>query len=151
MEDRNVRTIDAVQDGDTLTEILKSGGSVPLIVTGTSMTPYLRNGRDTVILQKTDHLKTGKILFFRRNNGDFVLHRVRKLLPNGRLLMNGDAQNWCEIITKDQILAEAIRIRRKNGKEIPANGAVSRLWNLLWFPTRPIRPFIWKMWAWLKK
>ena len=136
--------IDAVRDADTIVEILESGAVLPLIVTGSSMSPYLKDHRDAVNLRKTTCLVRGRILFFRRRNGEFILHRLRKILPDGRLLMNGDAQNWCETITRDQVLAEVISVTR-NGRTIDPNGLPSKLWNVLWYPTRIFRPTIWKL------
>lgn len=141
--DGKLCTIDAVRDADMLVEILSSGAILPLVVTGSSMLPYLRHRRDTVHLRKIDSCHRGQILFFRRQNGEFVLHRLRRILPDGRYLMNGDAQNWCETITHEQVLAEVILITR-NGKTRAPDSFGAKLWNGIWYPTRPIRPLLWK-------
>ena len=150
MNENRVHIIDALRDADDLMEILASGAVVPIVVTGSSMSPYLKHGRDTVRLIKPDSLKKGKILFFRRKSGEFILHRLRKILPDGKLLMNGDAQSWCEIIDMDQVLGEVISLRR-NGREIKPDGIGSRLWNILWYPTRAFRPAIWRTWAFVRR
>ena len=142
MNDGKTRTIDAVRDADALVEILDSGAILPLTVTGSSMLPFLRHRRDTVHLRKTDSPRRGQILFFRRANGEFVLHRLRRILPDGRFLMNGDAQDWCEVITREQVLAEVIMITR-NGKSRNPCGPGAQILNCLWYPTRHIRPLIW--------
>ena len=150
MIDQNIHTIDAVRDADALSEILSSGAIFPLVVTGSSMIPFLKEGRDTVRLQKTDKLYKGQIVFFRRVTGEFTLHRIRKIYRDGRLLINGDAQNWCEIIYPNQILAAVISISR-NDRNIDPNGFFQSLFRILWYPTRPMRPFIWKTYATVRR
>ena len=91
MNNIGIRTIDAVKDADALVDILSTGAVFPLLVTGSSMIPFLREGRDTVFLRKPDRLHRGQIVFFRRKSGEFTLHRIRKIYKDGRLLSNGDA------------------------------------------------------------
>ena len=139
----NVQTIDAIKEGDTLAEILASGALFPLVVTGYSMIPFLKEGRDTVYLQKTDRFYKGQIVFFRRTSNEFILHRIRKIYPDGKLLVNGDAQSWCEIIRQEQVLAEVLYIS-KNGRRIDPKSGLFPLLGALWYPTKPLRPLIWR-------
>lgn len=150
MNENKVHTIDAVRDADALIEILKSGAAFPITVTGSSMTPYLKDGRDIVWLRKTDKLKRGQILFFRRRSGEFILHRIRKIYPDGRILINGDAQAWCEIISHDQALAAVVSVTR-NGRRINPDGIGSKIWNAFWYPTRAFRPMIWKIYGTVRR
>ena len=58
---------------------LEQGQEVVLTVTGNSMAPFLRHGRDRVVLVKAADpaaLQPGDIPLFRRTNGRFVLHRI---------------------------------------------------------------------------
>ena len=146
----NVHTIDATKDADALIKILSDGAVFPLVVTGSSMIPFLKEGRDIVHLHKADRFYKGQIVFFRRNSNEFILHRIRKIYPDGRLLINGDGQNWCEIIHKGQVLAEVILIER-NGKRIDPNGKRVIAYRSLWYPTLPIRPFLWRCYGKLRK
>lgn len=139
----NVQTIDAIEEGDTLAEILASGALFPLMVTGYSMIPFLKEERDTVYLQKTNRFYKGQIVFFRRTSNEFILHRIRKIYPDGTLLVNGDAQSWCEVIGQEQVLAEVLYISR-NGRRIDPQSAQFRLLEALWYPTKPLRPLIWR-------
>jgi SOS-response transcriptional repressor LexA len=150
MKSTKIHTIDAVRDADALVDILATGAPFPIVVTGSSMIPFLKEGRDTVILQKTDELCKGRIVFFRRNSGEFVLHRIRKIYPDGRILVNGDAQSWCEITRRDNVLAEVISIKR-NSRTIDPRGITSSLLSALWYPTLPIRPFILRTYTSLKR
>ena len=143
-------TIDIHRDADALVEVLSSGAVFPLVVTGSSMMPFLKGGRDIVRLHKTDRFYRGQIVFFRRRNGEFVLHRIRRICPDGMLLVNGDAQKWCEYIHRDQVLAEVISISR-NQRDIYPNSMLSRVLRTLWYPTRVLRPFIWRTYGFLRK
>lgn len=128
-----------------LTEVLSSDGHISLVVSGFSMTPFLKHGRDTVHLRtctKKD-LRRGQILLFKRCDGSLILHRIRKVLPDGQLVMNGDSQTWCETISYSQVLAVAFDIER-NGQHIPCDSIRFGLWNLFWYPTRPVRSAIFK-------
>lgn len=131
---------------DALETTINDGGCIPLVVTGNSMNPFLKDGRDTVILRKCTEadFKRGKILLFRRENGALILHRVRKVLPDNKLLMNGDAQYWCETVDKTQVIAVASEIER-NGKTIPCKS------NTLWHVLKPLRSYIFRVWRKIRK
>ena len=130
-----------------LIDIISAGGQPTIVVTGTSMRPYLKHGRDAVRLKlwKETNLQCGQILLFQRLDRSLVLHRVRKMLPDGKLLMNGDGQAWCETISREQVIGVVSSVARK-GRYIPCDSLRFRLWNWLWYPTRPIRPLLFKMW-----
>lgn len=133
-------------------ETVNKGGSMPLVVTGTSMAPFLKDGKDTVWLEAcTDSsFKRGKILLFRRKDGKIVLHRVRNIKADGTLVMNGDAQYWCEDIKKEQALAVVTYIE-KNGKKISCNSLKYKIITEAWQILKPLRPLIFKVHRKLKK
>lgn len=150
MNIENVKTIDALQSGIELVDLINNGATVPVLVTGSSMLPFLKNGRDTVWLAKEENLRRGQILFFRRSNGMFVLHRIRRIYPDGRILVNGDAQTWCEIVYPEQVIAVVCAISR-NGKIRRTNHLFLKIRDCLWYPTRPLRPIIFRTYGMLKK
>ena len=76
-------------------ETLESGGTVELPITGTSMFPLLKAGRDTVIIKMADEYSVGDIIFYRRDDGHFVLHRIVGIDENGFILC-GDNQTALE-------------------------------------------------------
>lgn len=89
-------------------EILASTGFIISEFRGTSMNPLLRSGRDRVFIEKpTNRLKKGDIALYKRTNGEYVLHRVFKVL-DGAYAFWGD--NHFEIeygILDSQILGVA--------------------------------------------
>lgn len=133
-------------------DTVKKGGSMPLVVTGNSMKPFMKDGRDTVWLEacKASDYKRGKILLFRREDGKIVLHRVRKVMPDGVLLMNGDAQYWCEEIKKEQTLAVVTYIE-KDGRKIFCNSLKYRFITEVWQLLKPLRPLIFRVQRKIKK
>ena len=53
-----------------LLELMKDAETVPLVISGSSMTPFLVHGRDTVYLSKAVHpLKRGDMILYRRSGG----------------------------------------------------------------------------------
>lgn len=69
-------------------EILAESGEVSFVSAGTSMLPTIRDRKDTVTLVKPQgKLKKGDIPFYRRDNGQYILHRV--------VYVNGDTYVMC--------------------------------------------------------
>ncbi|MBQ8227502.1 MAG: S24/S26 family peptidase [Clostridia bacterium] len=137
---------------NSIKETIADGGHFPLEVTGTSMQPFLIQGRDVVWLCKCDvsEIKKGAILLFERKDRSLVLHRVREVLPNGELLMNGDAQTWCEKISCDQVIAVVNEIER-NGKKIKCGTPADDFKILLWRGTKPVRYYILRIWKMFRR
>lgn len=72
--------------------LLRQGAELPLVVSGESMLPFLRPGRDTVYLKAPNApLRRGDIAFYRRFDGSYILHRVYRAEP-GKYWFLGDAQ-----------------------------------------------------------
>ncbi len=122
-------------------EQTEDGGIIPLRVTGFSMRPTLLDRRSIVYLKKDSTYvpRRGDIVLFARPDRALVLHRVVKLLPDGTLLINGDAQNWTEIIQPGQILAHVTHFQRRV-RMVSAENRLYRLYVRLWMPLRPLHP-----------
>lgn len=150
MPNRSIKTIDALQCGNEFVSLLESGAKIPLLVTGYSMLPFLRHERDTVWLEKAETLRCGQIVFFRRSAGSFILHRIRRIYPDGSLLVNGDAQSWCEVVPREQVVA-VVRAIERDGKIRDAEHSFLRIRDFFWYPTRPIRPLLFRLYGTLRK
>lgn len=59
-----------------ITEVIDAGGEFRLYPRGISMEPMIHQGSDSVLLAKSDSYEVGDILFYKRENGDFVIHRL---------------------------------------------------------------------------
>lgn len=87
-------------------EQINAGGSVRFGPKGTSMLPMLRQGIDSVVIEKApEKLKKYDLPLYRRENGQFVLHRVVGIRKSG-YVMRGDNQYVNEYdVLHSQILA----------------------------------------------
>lgn len=101
-------------------EVLESGNTFTLTVRGNSMYPFLRDLRDQAIFAPINErtIRKGDIVFYQRDSGQFVMHRVYDVDVNGKMMIVGDAQWTLEHhIRPDQLRAYVIQVIRK-GKTI---------------------------------
>ena len=134
------REVELAELWPVLREVLDSGGSFTLTVTGTSMYPTLLGGRDQVVLQKPDRpLRKRDLPLYRRENGQFVLHRIVSVRSDGTFVCCGDHQ-WVKEpgIRSDQALALAVGFCRK-GRHFFADARRYRLWVRIWTAILPLR------------
>ena len=96
-----------------ISEVLSKGGTFTMLPRGTSMLPLIREGLDSVILSPLpDKILSGDIILYKRDSGQFVLHRVMKA-KNGSFTMCGDNQVVFEKgITRQNMIALASGIIR---------------------------------------
>ena len=99
-------------------EVIDKGGTFTMMPRGTSMLPLIRQGKDSVILSPLkDETLPGDVVLYKRDNGQFVLHRVM-MAKNGVYTMCGDNQVVFEKgIENRHLIAIASGIIR-DGKEI---------------------------------
>ena len=127
---------------DVIEEVLASGGVFKMNPKGISMLPLIVQGRDSVVLRRDENraYKRNDILFYRRDNGQFVLHRLMKIEDDGTYTMCGDNQIYLEKgIRRDQIIAHVEELYRK-GKHVNYRGLRYRAYLLIWC-CMPIRKF----------
>lgn len=119
--------------------VLEEGGTFPLYPKGTSMLPLIRQGRDAVVLASPPlHCKPYDIIFYKRTNGQYVLHRILKADETGYTLC-GDNQLLLEPGIRDsQILAVVTQVIRK-GRPISFTGPRYRLYLLIWCRSLTVR------------
>lgn len=125
-----------------LLALLEETDSVPLTISGNSMTPFLVHGRDTVFLSKvTRPLKKGDMIFYRRQNGQYVLHRICRVHPDSFDLV-GDAQTYIETgIRPEQVLAIVNTVRRK-GRLLEKGHFWWDFFEMFWLRIIPLRPLV---------
>lgn len=125
-------------------ETVKNGKTVKLKIMGESMSPTLMEDRDSVTLAKPGRIKTGDVIFYKRDNGHFVLHRVVGK-KNGCYKLCGDNQVGVEFpIRPDQVIAVVTEIHRK-GETIKVNDFLYSLWVFVWTHSIKFRPFLIKI------
>lgn len=69
---------------ESLEEIINLTGCLCVEIKGTSMNPLLKQGVNKVYIEKPKtRLKKGDVALYKRDSGEYVLHRVMKVLPDG--------------------------------------------------------------------
>lgn len=132
---------------DSIEDLISEGAVIPVYVSGSSMNPFLISRRDIVYLESAgdNDVKAGRILLVRRKSGSLVLHRVRKINSDGTIVLNGDAQSWCETAERNQVIAAVCEIDRK-GKKRSADSFYWKSINLVWKLLFPFRSIIMRVW-----
>lgn len=115
-------------------QLLNEGRTVRFTPLGNSMLPFIRGGRDSVVLQKKDSVEVGDIVLIRLP-GRYVLHRVIALDGEKVTLMGDGNSVGTEECTRADIMGTAIEIGRGNRTIKPGKG---RIWRAL----RPFRRYI---------
>lgn len=149
MEKKTVRLSELLP---VIEETLAAGGTVKLPITGTSMLPLLRAGRDTVTLSPaTEDLQKFDIPFYRRRDGAFVLHRIVACTADNTYTLCGDNQ-WVleEGIRAEQIIGVVSEITR-NGKTFSVNSKKYKRYVRIWHHLLPLRKYIVKLRGKLQK
>lgn len=136
MENKKRISLDEIYPA--IKDVLQQGGYVEMPITGTSMFPLLKSGRDAVIIKAESDYSVGDIIFYRRNDGHFVLHRIVGE-ANGEFTLCGDNQTDLETgITRDNIIAKVIEISR--GEDIiDVNDRIYKLCVKFWIKALPYR------------
>ena len=114
-------------------EVTESGGEIRIFPKGTSMLPLLRQGKDSVVLVQADGaLSRGDVPLYKRDDGQYVLHRIVKVEKDGTYTMCGDNQTALERgIRSEQVIAVASAVYRKD-KRVEKSALSYRLYVLLW-------------------
>ena len=137
-----IREVNTVQYVSMLRSLVEEGRDVSLLISGSSMTPFLVHHRDTILFGKPDReLRKGDMVFYQRLNGQFVMHRIWKVKPEGYYIV-GDAQTEIEgPVKREQIFALVKKAQRK-GKWIGPENIWWKFFEKVWINMVPIRPFL---------
>lgn len=122
-------------------EIEKSGGIIYTNV-GDSMMPYIKQGRDILVISKVHgKLKKYDVPLYKRNNGQYVLHRILKVREKDYVICGDNRWNKEYGITDRHIIGVLTGVIR-NGREIPVTNRKYRIYVHLWCDFFPLRAFI---------
>ena len=116
-------------------KFLGEGKEVRLNPKGNSMLPFIRPGKDSIILAKREDVFAGDIVF--ANVGDrYVVHRVIEASNNTVVLMGDGNLKAVEKCTKADILGTVITIIRNGTKHKTPGKAV------VWRKLKPVRRYL---------
>lgn len=124
---------------EVISEKLSVGGDVLISASGDSMYPLFRHQKDQVRLSRVERtLKKYDMILYRRDNGQYVLHRIVGVGEEG-FILRGDAQTVNEYpIRENQIIAKVSGFARK-GKEHTCDEMSYRFYVYLWTHTVLLR------------
>lgn len=136
---------------EPLLAVMEEAETVPLVISGYSMNPFLAHGRDTVYLSKIKRpLKKGDMVLYRRDSGAYILHRLYRVEESGFTFV-GDAQTQLEGgIREDQLLALVTAVRRK-GKLLKKGSFWWDFFEKIWIRMVPLRPAVRKGYSLIRK
>lgn len=131
-------------------EALGNGRTVRFSPRGSSMLPMLRQNIDSVVFSPPPkRLEKYDLPLYRRDNGQFVLHRVVKVEQTYTCI--GDNQFVCETgIRQEQILAVVTAFYRGN-RLISTACLPYRLYCRVWHYSRPVRHLWRRSIGWLNR
>ena len=129
-------------------EIFDGGGTVIFTPCGQSMRPFLRSGRDRVLLfrPKEGDLRVGQIALCRRPDGVIVLHRIVRT-HEGKLTLCGDGLVRLERGIAPQDVIAVVEGFYRGERFIDCRHhrcyrLLSRLWMLLYPVRRVTQPIL---------
>ena len=131
-------------------ECLQAGKTVKFSPKGTSMLPMLRQGVDNVVLSAPQgKLKKYDLPLYRRDNGQYVLHRIVRVGADYTCV--GDNQFDLEYgVRHEQVIAVMTAFTRGQ-KRYSANDLRYWLYCRFWHFSRPVRRFWRRGIGWLRR
>lgn len=141
METTTKKKISLQEIYPVIQEKIENGGTVGLPITGTSMLPLLVWGRDTVELIKCENPQKYDIIFYRRDDGHFVLHRIVGKDETGFILCGDNQVNKEYGINEKHIIGVVKSITRK-GNTFSVDKFSYKLYVKLWTLILPFRNLI---------
>ena len=139
-----------IVDNDTffadVLQMLDQGKRVTIPVKGYSMLPFIRGGKDLVVLEKADaDLRADDIVLFHIGplaGGRYVMHRILSIDGDAVDIMGDGVPKNNEHVHRNQIYAKAVEILRGGKRPVdpyaPGQLRLVHFWQWL----RPIRRYI---------
>lgn len=132
-------------------EELERSGKLIYTTVGVSMNPLIKQDRDLSIIEKPKgRLKKFDVALYKRANGQYVLHRVVKVLEDGYVILGDNCCSKEYNIKESQILGVLTSLVR-NGKEIDLNSFGYKLYVRARYAHYPVRVIIFKTKRFLRK
>lgn len=94
-------------------EVLKKNGTLVFTPGGTSMMPLLKHHENPVVLVPVEgRLKKGDVPFYKRKDGQYVLHRIMKVRKDSYDLCGDNQVKLEKGVTDDMIFAKMVGFYR---------------------------------------
>lgn len=143
----NTRVVDTNEYVSVLRELAEEGKVVSMLISGSSMAPFLCHNRDYIYFTKLDReLRRGDMVFYQRDTGQYVMHRIYKKKPDGYYMV-GDAQTQIEgPLRRAQIFARIVKVKRK-GRILQPGDFWWEFFEHVWIRIIPVRKFVEKIYS----
>ena len=138
----DVKQVDTREYVSVLREIAEEGKVVSMLIAGSSMAPFLCHNRDYIYFTKPEReLRRGDMVFYQRDSGRYVMHRIYKVKPDGYYMV-GDAQTQIEgPLRRNQIFAVITQVKR-DGKMIRPGDFWWEFFEHIWIRIVPARRIV---------
>jgi hypothetical protein len=125
---------------EEISRLVNEGTQVTFVPKGSSMLPFIRGERDSVVLIKDDNIKPLDIVLAKVGSS-YVIHRVQAI-DKDRLTLMGDG-NLCgtEHCNRNDVLAKIVKII-KDGRQIDCTSESHRRKALIWKRLLPVRRYL---------
>lgn len=138
----DVKQVDTREYVSVLRGIAEEGKVVSMLIAGSSMAPFLCHNRDYIYFTKPEReLRRGDMVFYQRDSGRYVMHRIYKVKPDGYYMV-GDAQTQIEgPLRREQIFAVITQVKR-DGKMIRPGDFWWEFFEHIWIRIVPARRIV---------
>ncbi len=135
----------------TFEKIINRDGKLIYTNKGDSMMPLIKEGRDLLVIGKPHgRLKKYDVPLYKRDSGQYVLHRIIKVRQDDYVICGDNRYNKECGITDRHIIGVLTAVVRK-GKEISVTDWRYKMYVHLWCDLFPIRALILKSLRVLKR
>ena len=126
----------------TFEEQLAKNGKLIYTNKGDSMMPLIKQGSDLLIIEPVHgRLKKYDVPLYKRDSGQYVLHRILKVRKNDYVIC-GDNRWIKEYGICDRHIIGVLTAVVRNGKEVSVHDRKYKLYVHLWCDFFPVRAFI---------
>lgn len=101
---------------EAMAACLSQGEDAMITARGSSMLPFIRDGKDSVRLRKQDDVAVGDIVFVKMPSGRFLLHRVIKVDGENLTLMGDGNISGTESCRKSDVKGTVVEILDGKGR-----------------------------------
>ena len=99
-----------------MADCLSEGKDAMITARGSSMLPFIRDGRDSIRLRKREDVAVGDIVFAKLPTGSFVLHRVIRIDGDELTLMGDGNLKGTESCRKGDVKGTVVEIQDEKGR-----------------------------------
>lgn len=139
-------------DKSTFENEINRSGKLVYTNVGDSMKPLIRQGKDLLIIEKADgRLKKYDVPLYRRDSGQYVLHRILKVRENDYIICGDNRWQKEYGITDRHIIGVLTAVVRNGNHAISVSSFRYRIYVHIWCDLFPLRALALRGYYYLKK